>query len=160
MPYGSKLHIPPTNYHLLAARQEPYKKAKPLTKNIWEFSGKKSQENGPLAVKRLDGKSKRTRQKNKRRDRKGESNDSPEIPDRGKTSDIPGLTSQKTFRFYISAVCDLQVLLHFVWALFCFGVYSNYRLIAFLSILVGFAKEGRHHSFSPKCLLSLWNLHR
>ena len=26
-PYGSKLHIPPTNYHLLAAQQEPYKKA-------------------------------------------------------------------------------------------------------------------------------------
>ena len=25
--YGSKLHIPPTNYHLLAAQQEPYKKA-------------------------------------------------------------------------------------------------------------------------------------
>ena len=29
--------------------------------------------------------------KNKRGDRKGEPNDSPEIPDRGKTSDIPGL---------------------------------------------------------------------
>ena len=27
VPYGSKLHIPPTNYHLLAAQQEPYKKA-------------------------------------------------------------------------------------------------------------------------------------
>ena len=26
-PYGSKLHIPPTNYHLLAAQKEPYKKA-------------------------------------------------------------------------------------------------------------------------------------
>ena len=24
--YGSKLHIPPINYHLLAAQQEPYKK--------------------------------------------------------------------------------------------------------------------------------------
>ena len=24
VPYGSKLHIPPTNYHLLAAQQEPY----------------------------------------------------------------------------------------------------------------------------------------
>ena len=34
VPYGSKLHIPPTNYHLLAAQQEPYKKAYPLTKNI------------------------------------------------------------------------------------------------------------------------------
>ena len=31
--------------------------------------------------------------KNKSGDRKGESNDSPEIPDRRKTSDIPGLPS-------------------------------------------------------------------
>ena len=35
----------------------------------------------------------RTRQKNKRGDNKVESNDSPEIPDRGETSDIPGLPS-------------------------------------------------------------------
>ena len=27
VPYGSKLHIPPTNYNLLAAQQEPYKEA-------------------------------------------------------------------------------------------------------------------------------------
>ena len=27
VPYGRKLHIPPTNYHLLDAQQEPYKKA-------------------------------------------------------------------------------------------------------------------------------------
>ena len=54
----------------------------------------KSQENGPLAEKWQDRKSKRTRQKrNKRGDRKGESNDSPEIPDRKRTSDIPGLPS-------------------------------------------------------------------
>ena len=33
------------------------------------------------------------RKKNKRGDRKGESNDSPEIPDRRLTSDIPGLPS-------------------------------------------------------------------
>ena len=38
-------------------------------------------------------KNKRTRQKNERGDRKEESNDSPEIPDRKKTSDIPGLPS-------------------------------------------------------------------
>ena len=44
VPYGSKLHTPPTNYHLLAARQEPYKKAQLLIKNIWEFSGKRSGE--------------------------------------------------------------------------------------------------------------------
>ena len=38
-------------------------------------------------------KSNRTRQNNKRADRKVESNDSPEIPDRGETSAIPGLPS-------------------------------------------------------------------
>ena len=35
----------------------------------------------------------RTRQKNKRGDSKVESNDSPENPDSGETSDIPGLPS-------------------------------------------------------------------
>ena len=35
----------------------------------------------------------RTRQKNKRGDSKVESNDSPEIPDRGETSDTHGLPS-------------------------------------------------------------------
>ena len=47
MPYGSVLHIPPTNLLLLAAKQEPYKNKNKtknylLTKNIEEFSGKKS----------------------------------------------------------------------------------------------------------------------
>ena len=40
MPYGSTLHVPPTNLLLLAAKQEPYKKAYLLMKNIEEFSGK------------------------------------------------------------------------------------------------------------------------
>ena len=44
---------------------------------------KKSQENRPLAEKRQDRKSKRTRQKNKRGDRKGESNERAKIPDKG-----------------------------------------------------------------------------
>ena len=48
---------------------------------------KKQQENGPLAEKEKEKKedmtqSKTTKQKNKRGDRKGDSNDSPEIPDR------------------------------------------------------------------------------
>ena len=68
------LHIPPTNL-LLAAEQEPYKKAYLLTKNIEEFSGKSFEEWA-------------SRQKNKTGDSKVESNDSPEIPDRGETSDI------------------------------------------------------------------------
>ena len=44
MPYGSILHIPPTNFLLLTAKQEPYKKAYLLTKNIEEFSGKSLEE--------------------------------------------------------------------------------------------------------------------
>ena len=43
--------------------------------------------------KKKDRQSNRTRQKNKRGDSKVESNDSPEIPDRGETPDTPGLTS-------------------------------------------------------------------
>ena len=37
----------------------------------------------------------RTRQKNERGDNKVESNDSPTIPDRGKTSHIPGTETRK-----------------------------------------------------------------
>ena len=32
VPYGSKLHIPPASYHLLAVQQEPYNKVHLLTK--------------------------------------------------------------------------------------------------------------------------------
>ena len=42
--YGSMLHIPPTNSFLLTAKQESYKKAYLLTKNIEEFSEKSSEE--------------------------------------------------------------------------------------------------------------------
>ena len=38
------LHIPPTNILLLTAKQEPYKKAYLLMKNIEEFAGKNSEE--------------------------------------------------------------------------------------------------------------------
>ena len=55
VPYGSMLHIPPTNSHLLAAKQKPYQQAYLLTKNIEEFSGK-----------REDRKNTGVRQKNKR----------------------------------------------------------------------------------------------
>ena len=44
MPYGSMLHIPPTNLLLLAAKQEPYepyKKAYLLTKSIGRIFWKK-----------------------------------------------------------------------------------------------------------------------
>ena len=46
------------------------------------------------AEKKKDIKSNRIKQKNKRVDSKVESNDSPNIQDRGETSDIPGLPSQ------------------------------------------------------------------
>ena len=53
MPYGSKQHIPPTNYHLLAAQQEPYKKSLTLNERYLSFLGgkkrEKRQENGSLA---------------------------------------------------------------------------------------------------------------
>ena len=53
------------------------------------------QETGPKAE---DRRSNRTRQNNKRADRKMESNDSPEseIPNRGETSEEPGLPSAKS----------------------------------------------------------------
>ena len=90
VPYGSMLHIPPTNSLLLAAKQEPYKTAYHLTKILNNFL-ERNQENGP-AERKKDGKSNRSQQKNKRRDSKVESNNSPEIPDRGETY-IPSLPS-------------------------------------------------------------------
>ena len=87
------LHILPTNLLLLAAKQEPFKKANLLTKNIGRIFWKKFSRMDQQAEKRNDRKSTRTRQKNKRGDSKVESNDSPEIPDRGETSGIPGLPS-------------------------------------------------------------------
>ena len=53
----------------------------------------KVQKKGPAGRKRSDRKGNRTRQKNKRGDSEVESNDSPEIPDGGETSDIPGFPS-------------------------------------------------------------------
>ena len=41
MPYGNMLHIPLTNLLLLAAKQEPYKKAYLLMKNIGRIFWKK-----------------------------------------------------------------------------------------------------------------------
>ena len=84
------LHIPLTNLLLLAAKQKPYKKVYLLTKNIEEFSGKRLGDRASRQEK-IRQKGNRTRQKNKRGDSKVESNDSPKIPDRGETSDFPGL---------------------------------------------------------------------
>ena len=85
-------HVPPTNLLLLAAEQEPYKKSLFLNEKylriFWKRLSRMDQQ-----TEKKDRKSNRTRQNNKRVDSKVESNCSPEIPDRWKTSDIPGLPS-------------------------------------------------------------------
>ena len=97
MSYGSTLPIPLTNCLFLTAKQEPYNKAYLLMKNTEEFSGKKSGEwtSRQKTKTKKDRKSNWTWQ-NKRGDSKVESNDSPEIPDREKTSNIPSLPSECT----------------------------------------------------------------
>ena len=67
MPYGSMLHISLINLLLLAAKQEPYKKAYPLTENILEFFWKKVRRIDQQAEKdkteRVTGLGRRTREK-------------------------------------------------------------------------------------------------
>ena len=62
------------------------------------FLKEKQSENGPLAENLQDMQSKRTPQKkqNKRGGRRGESNGSSEIAERGVTSDIPSFPSEDT----------------------------------------------------------------
>ena len=64
MPYDNILYIPPTNLLLLAAKQEPYKKAYHLTKDIEEFSGKSLEERTSRQKKteRVTGLGRRTRE--------------------------------------------------------------------------------------------------
>ena len=94
MPYGSTLHIPPTNCLLLAAKQESYQKKSISLRNTLKNFLERVQKKGAASRKRSDRKDNRTWQKNKRGDSKVESNDSPEIPNGGgETSDIPGLPS-------------------------------------------------------------------
>ena len=67
VPYGSILHIQPTNLLLLAAKQEPYKKAHLSTKYIEEFFLKKFRRLGQQAEKdkteRVTGLGRKTREK-------------------------------------------------------------------------------------------------
>jgi len=51
VPYGSKLHILPSNYHSISGQQEAYKISLSLTEKCRRFSGEKNQENGQLAEK-------------------------------------------------------------------------------------------------------------
>ena len=87
------LHIPLTNLLLLAAKQEPYKKNPTLSLRFFCKKFNRMDQQAEKRKKRTDRKSNRTRQKNKRADSKVASNDSPEIPDRGETSDILSLPS-------------------------------------------------------------------
>ena len=56
------------------------------------------EESASRQKKRSDRKGNKTRQKNKRGDSKVESNDSPEIPDKGETSDIVERTNKAEIR--------------------------------------------------------------
>ena len=79
-------HIPPINLLLLAIQ-----KSLSLNEKYWRFYFLSSGEwTTRQKKKKKRQKSNRTRQKNKRGDSKVESNDSPEIPDRGEIPDIPG----------------------------------------------------------------------
>jgi len=49
VPYGSKLHIPPTNYDLLAVQQEPHKKSLTSNEKCPRIFRKKKAGESPLA---------------------------------------------------------------------------------------------------------------
>ena len=95
-------HTTNKSTHLLTAqktttKQEPFKRAY-LLKN--EGLGKKKTGKWAKSRKGQDRKSNRTMQKNKRGDnyRKWDQTDSPEIPDRGETSEISGLLSGEVYK--------------------------------------------------------------
>ena len=87
------LHISTTNLFLLTAKQQPYKKAYLLTKNIEEFSGKSLEEKGKQAEKdkteRVTGLGRRTIVEIA----KWNQMTVLRFQTRGETSDIPGLPS-------------------------------------------------------------------
>ena len=103
---------------------------------------KKGQENGPLAKKMTRQKEQEeSRQKKKkwkknekwkkRGDRKGESNDSPEIPDRRVTWSIPGHSSGVTL-WDANFVTEM-----FICALLTNTLWSVQRLVSFLDFIYG-----------------------
>ena len=112
--YSSVVDGAQSTNQLTNAQQEPYTTILLLKKKCLSFleREKKSQENEPLAEKCQERMSKRTIQKNKRRDSKGESNDSPEIPDRGKDIRNPRLSFEESgtkanLKHYITAEWQL-----------------------------------------------------
>ena len=101
MPYFSKLHKPHTcstkaMQKNLTLNGKPFrKKVRTVTwcftpsQPVWLDQGDREQ----TISSKITRQSEKTRQKNRRGDRKGESNYSPEIPDRGTISDIISLPS-------------------------------------------------------------------
>ena len=77
LPHGSKLHIPPTNFHL----QRAIHKSLSLNQKTLEKFMEKSQENGLLAKTWPDRQSKKVMQKTRERYEMG-LNGSPKIPGR------------------------------------------------------------------------------
>ena len=92
------LHIPPTNCLLLTAKQEPYKIAYLLTKNIEEFSGKSLEERASRQendkTERVTGLGRRTREEIA----KWNQMTALRFQTGGKTSDIPGLPSRVSLK--------------------------------------------------------------
>ena len=87
-------HHQPTYFSQLLNRSHT-KKPTSLYEKYWKNFLEKLQQNQKTEEKKDKTEEKRTRTglKNKRGDSKVESNDSPEIPDRRETSDIPNLPS-------------------------------------------------------------------
>ena len=85
MPNGSKLHILSTNCHLLASQQEPYQKTnkKRLTLNEKYLSFLERKMSEECTSRKMTRQKEQEEIGRKTGHRKGESKDSPEIPDRG-----------------------------------------------------------------------------
>ena len=102
-----------TNSLLLTAKQEPYKKAYLLTKNIEEFSGKKFRRKGQQAendkTERVTGLGRRTKEEIA----KWNQMTALRFQTGGKASDIPGLPSGGSWTEnleFLSAVCCVLLL--------------------------------------------------
>ena len=97
------LHIPPTNCLLLTTKQEPYKKAYLLTKNIEEFSGKGLEKKGQQAendkTERVTGLGRSTRETIA----KWNQMTALRFQTGGETSDIPGLPSGAHARYLLKS---------------------------------------------------------
>ena len=93
----NKFNQSTNSWPLFKSNKKPY-----FPREISENFLEKCQVTGPLAQKWQGGKNKRTRLTNDAGDRKGESNDSPEIPARRGTSDIVGLDPSGAHDIYYS----------------------------------------------------------